>query len=78
MPYVIGPRRVRKLAIALFGAALLAGVVPVAADAACASSATSNAFAEYNDNASYALVQGGNFESGAPGWSLSGVNVGPC
>jgi len=75
MPYVIGPRRVRKLATALFSAALLFAVVPVAADAACPSSAASNVFAEYNDNASYALVQGGNFESGAPGWSLSRAAV---
>jgi len=75
MPYVIGPRRVRKLAAALFSAALLLVAVPVAADAACASSAGSDVFAEYNDTASYVLVQGGNFESGAPGWSLSKAAV---
>lgn len=75
MPYVIGPRRVRKLAAALFSTALLIGVVPAAADAACTSSEASNVFAEYNDNASYVLVQGGNFESGAPGWSLSKAAV---
>src|SRR5271156_1210995 len=76
MPYVIGPRRVRKLAAALFSAALLLGVAPVAADAACPSSEeASTVFAEYNDTASYVLVQGGNFESGAPGWSLSKAGV---
>jgi hypothetical protein len=75
MPYVIGPRRVRKLAAAVFSTALLLGVVPVAADAACPSSAGSDVFAEYNDTASYVLVQGGNFEAGAPGWSLSKAAV---
>jgi hypothetical protein len=75
MSYVIGRGRARMVAAALVGTALLVGASPAAAGAACPSSPTSNAFAQFNDNASYVLVQGGNFESGAAGWSLTKAAV---
>jgi hypothetical protein len=71
MPYTIHPRRVRNFAAASFSAVLLIGAVPAAANAACASTPTSNPFKQFGDSAEYSLVQGGSFESGAPGWSLS-------
>ena len=71
MPYIIRPRNARKLAAALFSSVLLVGAVPAVAGAACPSSATSTPFAKFGDSAAYALLAGGSFESGAPGWSLT-------
>ena len=39
--------------------------------AACSSGPTSTPFARFGDNADYTLVQGGSFESGVDGWSLT-------
>jgi hypothetical protein len=75
MPYVIPTRHARKIVAAVFSIALLAGAVPAAASAACPSNPTSAAFAQFNDSAAYALVQGGNFESAAAGWSLTKAAV---
>ncbi len=75
MLHVIDFRQIRKIVAALSGTALLIAAVPAAASAACPSSPSSNVFAEFNDNASYVLVQGGNFESGAAGWSLTNAAV---
>jgi hypothetical protein len=71
----ITTRHARRLVVAVFTTALFTGVVPAVAGAACPSSPASNVFAQFNDNASYVLVQGGNFESGAPGWSLTNAAV---
>jgi hypothetical protein len=75
MPKIISPRRARSVAVALLGAGSLIGLVPVAADAACASGPLSSPFAQFGDTASYSLIPGGSFESGAPGWSLTGAAV---
>jgi hypothetical protein len=75
MPKIISPRRARSVAVALLGAGSLIGLVPVAADAACASGTLSSPFAQFGDTASYSLIPGGSFESGAPGWSLTGAAV---
>ncbi len=43
--------------------------------AGCPSTATSNPFARFGDEADYSEVPGGSFESGAEGWSLSNAAV---
>jgi hypothetical protein len=48
---------------------------PAPAGGGCASSATSTPFAQFGDNATYSLLAGGSFESGAPGWSLTNAKV---
>ncbi len=75
MSKLIATRYARRIVAAGFTAALLAAVVPAAASAACPSNPTSNVFAQFNDNAAYVLVQGGNFESAAAGWSLTKAAV---
>jgi hypothetical protein len=59
----------------VLSALALAGAVPAVAAASCPSQTTSRPFAQYGDYAAYTLVQGGTFESGAPGWSLSRAEV---
>jgi hypothetical protein len=71
----ITTRHARRLVVAVFTTALFTGVVPAVAGAACQSSSTSNPFAKFGDTAAYAPLAGGSFESGAPGWSLSGSTV---
>jgi hypothetical protein len=61
----------RKIVAAVFTTALLTGVLPAVAGAACQSGATSNPFAKFGDTAAYTLLAGGSFESGAPGWTLT-------
>jgi hypothetical protein len=75
MPYIIRPRGVRKIAVALFGTALLIGAVPALANAACPKLPVSQALAQFGDNSEYALVSGSSFESGARGWSLTNAEV---
>jgi hypothetical protein len=75
MSNVTNPRKARKIAAALLSTGLLLGAVPAVAGAACQSSATSKPFAKFGDTAAYASLAGGSFESGAPGWSLSGSTV---
>jgi hypothetical protein len=75
MPYIIRPRQVCKIACPLLVTSLLIGAIPAAANAACPSGPLSAPFAKFGDNSSYALVQGGSFESGAPGWSLTNAAV---
>jgi hypothetical protein len=70
MPYIIRPR-IRTLAVGLFAGALLTGAAPAVAAAACPAVPASQVFGPLGDSAFYALVPGGTFESGAPGWSLS-------
>ena len=75
MPYIIHPRRMRTIVAALVGSASLIGCVPAVAGAACPSNPTTTALAQFGDNAAYTLLPGGSFESGAPGWSLTGAEV---
>ena len=75
MPYIIRPRSARKIAAAVLGTTLAIAAVPAVASAACPSGATSQAFASYGDNASYALVQNGTFDAGASGWTLHNAEV---
>jgi hypothetical protein len=76
MPYIIRPRQVRTIVAGLFGTLFLIGAVPAAANAAgCPSKPTSQVFKQFGDTAEYSLVQGGSFESGAPGWSLTNSTV---
>jgi hypothetical protein len=75
VPYLIRPRHVHRLVAGLFGAFLLIGAAPAAASTACPQSATTLAFEKFGDSAAYTLVEGGLFESGAPGWSLSRAEV---
>ncbi len=44
-------------------------------NAACAYSRRPTRSAQFGDKAEYSLLQGGSFESGAPGWSLSNAKV---
>lgn len=60
-------------------AAAIAVAVPfastAAANAACATTASSPVFSRLGDTANYSLLPGGNFETGAPGWSLGGASI---
>jgi hypothetical protein len=75
MPYIIRPRRMHRFFAGLFGAFLLIGAAPAAASTGCPQGATTLAFAKFGDSAAYTLVEGGLFESSAPGWSLSRAEV---
>src|SRR3954471_19669904 len=78
-----GIRRARIALIAgLTGAALFAALpgsasagVLVASAPDCDNGANSQPFAQWGDDNSYFLAPGGNFESGAAGWSLGGARV---
>jgi hypothetical protein len=78
-----GIRRARIALVAgLTGAALFAALpgsasagVLVASAPSCDNGATSQPFAQFGDDNSYFLAPGGNFESGAAGWSLGGARV---
>lgn len=61
----------KSLATALLAAGAVAAV-PAAASAACVEMPTSKAFSKVGDTADYSLAPGGNFENGAPGWTLAG------
>jgi hypothetical protein len=77
MPYIIRPRitwSARSAAVAACAVGALI-VAPVSANAACPAAAISHPFAAFGDNAAYALAPGGSFESGAPGWALTGAGV---
>jgi hypothetical protein len=58
----------------LGGTAVLAAALPAAA-AACAGGAETHPFAAFGDQASYVIAPGGTFESGAPGWTLTGAGI---
>jgi hypothetical protein len=75
MPYIIRPKRARRIAATVFSAALLVCAVPAAASAACPSSPSSALLTEYGDNAAYTLLTGSSFESGASGWWLTNAQV---
>ena len=84
MPFVMnGSRRGSRMLAAALGLAL-AALAPATAqakndkhdaanpDACVADHALSNPFAAWGDQADYALAPGGDFESGAAGWTLTG------
>ena len=75
MPYIPHRPRGRRLALAVFAVASLIGAVPAAASAACPAGPQSTPFSQFGDNAAYSPISGGSFESGAPGWSLTGAQV---
>jgi hypothetical protein len=75
MPYIIRPRRVRSVVLAILGATALFGAMPALASAACPTPGSSQLLAEQGDNASYFLLEGSSFEEGAPGWSLINAEV---
>jgi hypothetical protein len=75
MPYIIRPRQLSRMTAGFFISLLLVLAAPALAHASCPASTASNTFASFGDNAGYALIQGGTFESGAPGWSLSRSEV---
>jgi hypothetical protein len=79
-------RGIRRARIALLGTltgAALFAALPGAASAgvlvqsapSCDNGNVSQPFAQFGDNNNYFLVPGGNFESGAAGWSLNGARV---
>jgi hypothetical protein len=76
-------RRARiALAAAVTGAALFAAVpgtasagILVASAPNCDNGANSQPFARFGDDNNYFLAPGGNFESGADGWTLNGARV---
>jgi hypothetical protein len=75
MPYIIRPVRIRTFGAGVLAAALLSAAVPAVASAACAAQPLSQPFSSIGDNATYALVQDGNFESGGAGWSIAKSEV---
>jgi hypothetical protein len=77
VPYIIRPRNVRRTVAGLAGTLALIAAAPVAAAASapCGAAATTQPFAQYGDAAAYTLVQNGDFESGANGWTLYRAEV---
>jgi hypothetical protein len=75
VPYIIRPRQIHRFAVGLFGALLLIGAAPALAQASCPLPSTLQAFQKFGDTASYTLVEGGLFESGAPNWSLNRAQI---
>jgi hypothetical protein len=67
--------RAAKLLAGLTASALFIGVVPAVAIAGCPSYPVSQPFVQFGDTANYTLLQGGSFESGTPGWSLTNTSV---
>lgn len=57
---------------AFASAAALVAVAPAVASAACVQAPTTKAYAKVGDNADYSVAPGGDFESGAAGWTLTG------
>lgn len=52
-----------------------AGAVLVEKAPSCEPQPTTKAFAQWGDSRNYVLAPGGSFETGAPGWQLSGATV---
>jgi hypothetical protein len=59
----------------LIGLGACASATLAATSAVCPSAPVSTPFARFGDSADYSLVPGGSFESGAPGWSLTGATI---
>ena len=64
-----------RLILATAAAMLVAVGLPAAAHAACPAVTTTKPFQIFGDQARYSLAPGGDFESGAAGWSLNGASV---
>jgi hypothetical protein len=75
MPYIIRPRRVRSVVLAVIGSAALFSAVPAVASAACPTPEGSSLLSSLGDNTAYFLLSGSSFEAGAPGWSLDNSEV---
>ena len=69
--------RLRRVAAALLGAACLAVIAPAAVSAACQPGEVSTPFAQFGDDASYAVAPGGTFLSGTAAWDLEDVYIDP-
>jgi hypothetical protein len=75
MPSINRRSRSATLLAGLTAGAIFIGVVPAVALAGCPTSPVSQPFARFGDSASYTPLQGGSFESGTPGWSLTNASV---
>jgi len=90
MPYIIRPRSVYESLSALLAgnrrwvqifvstlvaAGMALGTSPALAEAGCPHKSATHRFEALGDTALYVLVEGGTFESGAPGWSLENAEV---
>ena len=69
------PKQLRGVIAATVGSLAFGLVAVPAAQAACAASPTTKAFAAFGDTADYNLAPSGAFESGASGWALTGASV---
>jgi hypothetical protein len=70
--------RPRRVGAALLAAAAVAGVLPASSSAAtCPAQPTApqQVFSAFADDSLYSLVPGGNFEAGAPAWTLNGGQI---
>ena len=59
------------IACAAFASPASAGIITASAES-CDGSTVTQPFSRFGDNANYKLLQGGSFESGTTGWTLSG------
>lgn len=59
------------IACAAFASPASAGIITASAQS-CDGSTVTQPFSRFGDNANYKLLQGGSFESGMTGWTLSG------
>jgi hypothetical protein len=59
------------IACAAFASPASAGIITASAQS-CDGSTVTQPFSRFGDNANYKLLQGGSFESGTTGWTLSG------
>lgn len=75
MPYIIRPRRVRSVVLAVIGSAALFAAVPAVASAACPTPESSSLLSALGDAASYFQLSGSSFEEGSPGWSLTNAVI---
>jgi len=75
LPHLFRPTSRKRTLGALLSTLAVALIAVPTAQAACATTPTSKAFAAFGDNADYSLAPGGSFESGTTGWSLNGASV---
>jgi hypothetical protein len=75
MPYVVHPRKIKRLGALMSAALVLVAALPAVAGAACPTTATTQPFKKWGDTAAYSLVTNGHFEAGTTGWSLTGSSV---
>lgn len=65
-----------RIALVVAATTVIGGALPALADACTVStSASSQVFKQFGDQASYVLVPGGTFEGSTAGWSLNGASV---